>query len=93
MTARSESKCTSKCIRSKCNEDCVWRFYASGYLCRCYDKYPTYSVAFIAWKKYSTSDIYHLLISGVWVDVCVKKIATDNLCESDGCHCKPLVSH
>ena len=33
------------------------------------------------------SDIYHLLISGVGVN-----IATDILCESDGCHCKLPVS-
>ena len=29
------------------------------------------------------SDFYHLLISGVGLN-----IATDILCESDGCHCK-----
>ena len=34
------------------------------------------------------SDICHLLISGFGV-----KIATDILCESDGCHCKRPVSH
>ena len=54
----------------------------SGYLCRCYDIYPMYSVAFCY-----TGDICHLLISGVGV-----QIATDILCESDGCHCKLPVS-
>ena len=34
------------------------------------------------------SDICHLLIYGVGVN-----IASDILCESDGCHCKPPVSH
>ena len=33
------------------------------------------------------SDVCHLLISGVGVN-----IATDILCESDGCHCKLPVS-
>ena len=33
------------------------------------------------------SDICHLLIYGVGID-----IATDMLCKSDGCHCKLTVS-
>ena len=38
-------------------------------------------------NNYYTSDICHLLICGVGV-----KIATDILCECDGCQCKLLVS-
>ena len=38
--------------------------------------------SFYCLKNYYTSDICHLLISGVGV-----KIASDILCESDGCHC------
>ena len=35
------------------------------------------------------SDICHLLIYGVGVN-----IATDSLCESDGCHCKlPVIRY
>ena len=40
----------------------------SGDLCRYFDIYPMYSVAFVV------------------------NIATDILCESDGCHCKLPVS-
>ena len=54
----------------------------SGDLCR----YPMHSEAFVVLMDYY-SDICHLLISGVGV-----KIATDILCESDGCHCKLPVS-
>ena len=52
----------------------------SGDLCRYFDIYPVYSVAFVV-------DICHLLICGVGVN-----ISTDILCESDSCHCKLPVS-
>ena len=58
----------------------------SGDLCRYFDFYPMYSVAFVV-DELLHSDICHLLISGVGVN-----IATDILCESDGCHCKLPVS-
>ena len=56
----------------------------SGDLCRYFDIYPMYSVAF----ELLYSDICHLMIYGVGVN-----IATDILCESDGCHCDLPVSH
>ena len=58
----------------------------SGDLCRYFDIYPMYSVAFLS-DELLQSDICHLLIYGVVVN-----IATDILCESDGCHCKLPVS-
>ena len=59
----------------------------SGCLCRYYDMYLMYSVAFIA-DELLQSDICHLLISRVGVN-----IATDILCDSDDCHCKlPVIS-
>ena len=56
-------------------------------LCRYFDIYPMYSVAFVLSDELLHSDICHLLIYGVGVN-----IATDILCESDGCHCKRPVS-
>ena len=58
----------------------------SGDLCRYFDIYPVYSVGFFCLMNYH-SDICHLLIYGVGVN-----ITTDILCESDGCHCKLPVS-
>ena len=58
----------------------------SGDLCRYFDIYPMYSVALLA-DELLHSDICHLLIYGVG-----ENIATDILCESDGCHCKLPVS-
>ena len=54
----------------------------SGDLCRYFDIYPMYSVAFLS-DELLNSHICHLLIYGVGVN-----IATDILCESDCCHCK-----
>ena len=45
-----------------------------------------YSVAFFS-DELLRSDICYLLISGVGVN-----IATDIMCEYDGCHCKRPVS-
>ena len=56
----------------------------SGHLCRYFDICPMYSLAFV---ELLHSDVCHLLISGVGVN-----IATDILSESDGCHCKLPVS-
>ena len=58
----------------------------SGDLCRYFDIYPMYSVAFLS-DELLQSDICHLLIYGVG-----ENIATDILCESDGCYCKLPVS-
>ena len=59
----------------------------SGDLCRYFDIYLMYSVAFMLSDELLHSDICHLLIYGVGVN-----IVTDILCESDGCHCKLPVS-
>ena len=56
----------------------------TSYLCKHYDIYPMYSVDF---NELLHSDICHLLISGVDVN-----IATDIVCESDGSHCQLAVS-
>ena len=53
----------------------------SGDLCRYYDIY-------MLSDELLHSDICHLLISGVGVNV-----ATDILCECDSCYCKLPVSH
>ena len=53
----------------------------SGNLCRYFDIYLMLS------DELLHSDICHLLIYGVG-----ENIATDILCESDGCHCKHPVS-
>ena len=44
------SRCTIKLIRSKCNED-WWLVHIcdSGDLCRYFDIYPMYSIAFVVW--------------------------------------------
>ena len=55
----------------------------SGDLYRYFDIYLMYLLS----DKLLHSDICHLLIYGVGVN-----IATDILCESDGCHCKLPVS-
>ena len=56
----------------------------SGDMCRYFDIYPMYSVVLLC-DELLHSDICHLLISGVGVN-----IATDILCE---CCCKLPVSH
>ena len=52
----------------------------SGYLCRYFEIYPMHSVVFYCLKNCSTSDICHLLISGVGVQTEI-----NILCESDRC--------
>ena len=52
-----------------------------GYLCRYYDIYLNAFGRFCC-LNYYTSNICHLLISGVGIT-----ISTDILCESDDCHC------
>ena len=47
----------------------------------------TYTLCIHHQKNCSSSEYCHMLISGVGV-----KIASDILCESDGCHCKLPVS-
>ena len=47
----------------------------------------TYTLCIHGLKNCSTCEYFHMTISGVGV-----KIASDILCESDGCHCKLLVS-
>ena len=76
-----------KCLRSKCNEGCDWCLYV---ILVTFADTMTYAI-FIQYFLFSDeilhSDICHLLTSGVGVN-----IATDILCESDGCHCKLPVS-
>ena len=56
----------------------------SGY----FDIYPMYSVAFVVWWIITQ---WHLPLVDIWGG-CSLNIATDILCESDGCHCKLPVS-
>ena len=55
-------------------------------LCRYFDIYLCIQYLLVS-HELLHSDICHLLITGVSVN-----IATDILCESDGCHCKLPVS-
>ena len=59
----------------------------SGDLCRYFDIYPMYSVAFVVWWIITQ---WHLPLVEYGVGV---NIATDNLCESDGCYCKLPLRH
>ena len=70
-------------IRSKCNEACDWCIYVTVVTCADTMRHAIVFSSFYCLKNYYTSDICHLLISGVGV-----KIATDLLCESVGCHYK-----
>ena len=71
-----------KFIRSKCNEGCDWCIYVRVVTCA-----DTLTSTLLLSDELLHSDICHLLIYGVGVN-----IATDILCESEGCHCKLPVS-
>ena len=76
-----------KCIRSKCDEGCDWCIYVT--VVTCADTLTsTLCIQFLLLSdELLHSDICHLLIYDVGVN-----IATDILCESDGCHSKLPVS-
>ena len=76
-----------KFIRSKCNEDCDWCIYVTVVTCADTLTFILGIQYFLLSDELLHSDICHLLISGVGVN-----IAPDILCESDGCHCKRPVS-
>ena len=75
------SRCTVKCLRSKCNEGCHWCIYVTVVTCA---DTLTFSLCIYS-DELLHSDICHLLISGVGVN-----FASDIFCKSDGCHCMSL---
>ena len=76
-----------KRIRSECDEGCDWCIYVTVVTCD-YTLTSTLCIQkLLLSDELLHSDICHLLIYGVGVN-----IATDILCESDGCHCKLPVS-
>ena len=76
-----------KCIRSKCDEGWDWCIYVTVVTCADTLTSTLCIQSLLLSDELLHSDIFHLLISGVGVN-----IATDILCESDGCHCKLPVS-
>ena len=74
-------------LRSKCNEGCDWCIYLTVVTCTDTMTYTLCIQMLLLSGELLHSDIRHLLISGVGVN-----IATDILCESDGSHCKLPVS-
>ena len=83
MIARSEFELTVKCIRSKCNGGCIWCIYVTVVTCADTLTSNLCIQELLLSDELLHSDICHLLISGVGVN-----IATDILCESDSCHYK-----
>ena len=72
-------------ITSKCNEGCDWCIYVTVVTCADTLTSTVCIQRLLLSDELLDNDICHLLISGV-------NIATNILCESDGCHCKRPVS-
>ena len=70
-------------MRSECNESYDWCPYMTVVTCADTMNIPYVFSCFYCLSNYYTSDICHLLISGVDM-----KIASDILCESNESHCK-----
>ena len=76
-----------KCLRSECNEGCDWCIYVTVVTCADTLTSTLCIQYFLLSDELLHSDICQLLIYGVG-----ENIASDILCESDGCHCKLPVS-
>ena len=76
-----------KFIRSECDEGCDWCIYVTVVTCADTLTFTLRIQLLLLSDELLHSDICHLLISGVGVN-----IATDILCESDGYHCTLPVS-